>query len=374
MLQAFQDVWRSPWTRVAVFVLLVYVLWGWLHTLASVLIMVSLAYLMAYLFNPLLDVLQKRGVRRGMGILMVLCILAGMVALLVFMLVAVFQQLTEFVGRLPEILQSGNELVQSTLRRIRGMSDVPMVQQYTRELSTLWKDNVAALSQNGLKYLQGLLQQSGSLVVSFTSTLVQVIFTVILSIYFMADYQRINQSLVRFFPERWQPRIRSLSEQFGTAVGGYLRGQFTIALLEGTLIWIGLALSGVPNALTLGFIAGLFGMVPYLGVIVSIVPALLLALSVGWTQVGLVIVVFVIANQIEGNLLSPWVLGRTTNLHPLTVLISLLVGVELMGIWGTLLAVPLAALLKLLLQNYYYPSRLYRSVDVKILPAENQNL
>ena len=374
MLQAFQHVWRSPWVRVSVSLLLIYVLFRWIHVLSPVLLMVAVAYLMAYLFNPMLDWLQKRRVRRGLGILLVLFLLIGMVSLLVLMVVAAFQQLMEFVQRLPEILESGNQLVQSTLRRIRGMSDLPMVQQYTKQLDTLWKDNVASFSQNGLKYLQGVLAQSGSLVASFTNVVVQGVFTVILAIYLMADYQRINQSMVRIFPEGWQPGVKSLSAQISTAVGGYVRGQFTIAVLEGTMIGIGLALSGIPNALVLGFIAGLFGIVPYLGVIISIAPALLLALSVGWTQVGLVVVVFIIANQIEGNFLSPMVLGRTTNLHPLTILVSLLIGVELLGIWGTLLAVPMAALIKLLLQNYYYSSRFYRSTEVKIISADGNKL
>lgn len=374
MLQAFQHVWRSPWVRVSVSLLLIYVLFRWIHVLSPVLLMVSVAYLMAYLFNPMLDWLQKRRVRRGLGILLVLFLLIGMVSLLVLMVVAAFQQLMEFVQRLPEILESGNQLVHSTLRRIRGMSDLPMVQQYTKQLDTLWKDNVASFSQNGLKYLQGVLAQSGSLVASFTNVVVQGVFTVILAIYLMADYQRINQSMVRIFPEGWQPGVKALSAQISTAVGGYVRGQFTIAVLEGTMIGIGLALSGIPNALVLGFIAGLFGIVPYLGVIISIAPALLLAFSVGWTQVGLVVVVFIIANQIEGNFLSPMVLGRTTNLHPLTILVSLLIGVELLGIWGTLLAVPMAALIKLLLQNYYYSSRFYRSTEVKILSADGNNL
>ncbi len=366
-MNAFAVVWQNPWVRVAVGVGIVYLVLQVLPLVATPLTVFLLAYLLAYLFNPMLDFLEKRRVRRNIGLLIVLCILLGVVGLLVLLLVTVFNQLTEFLGRLPELIQSANQLVQSTLRRVRGLSDAPMLQDYAGQLGQLWKDNVANFSKTAVGSLQGMLTQSGSYIVSFTSVLVQALFTVILAFYLMADYQRINRSMLRLFPERSQPRMLELSAQFSQAVGGYLRGQFTIALLEGALIALGLWMIGIPSALTLGFVAGVFGMVPYLGVVVSVAPALLLAFSQGWTAVGLVVLVFVVVNQLEGNVLSPWVLGKTTNLHPATVLVSLLIGVELFGVLGTLLAVPAAALFKLLIHNYYLSSRLYRSAEAHIL-------
>lgn len=366
-MNAFAVVWHNPWVRVAVWVGALWFLFQALPVVSTPLTLFLVAYLLAYLFNPMLEFLEKRRVRRNIGLLIVLGILLGVVGLVVLLLVAVFNQLTEFLGRLPELIQSANQLVQSTLRRIRGLSDAPMLQDYTGQLGNLWRDNVTNFSQTALQSLQGALKQSGSYIVSFTSVLVQVLFTVILAFYLMADYQRINRTLLRLFPERSQPRMLELSAQFSQAVGGYLRGQFTVALLEGALIALGLWLIGIPSALTLGFVAGVFGMVPYLGVILSIAPALLLAFSLGWTKVGLVVLVFVVVNQLEGNVLSPWVLGKTTNLHPVTVLVSLLIGVELLGVLGALLAVPAAALFKLLLHNYYLSSRMYRSAEAHIL-------
>ena len=101
---------------------------------------------------------------------------------------------------------------------------------------------------------------------------------------------------------------------------------------------------------------------PYLGVVISIIPALLLAATTQAVllKLILVVVIFVAANQIEGHVLSPIVLGKTTDLHPVTVVLAILSGLTLFGIVGALVAVPLTALTKLLLQEYYFPSRVYR--------------
>ena len=105
----------------------------------------------------------------------------------------------------------------------------------------------------------------------------------------------------------------------------------------------------------------MFNLVPYLGVVVSTLPALLLALSGGWWQVLGVLAVVTAANQLETHILSPLVLGRSTKLHPAVVIIAILIGASLSGIWGALIAVPLAAFAKLLYEDYYQTSRFYEN-------------
>ncbi|MCL6569755.1 MAG: AI-2E family transporter, partial [Meiothermus silvanus] len=124
-------------------------------------------------------------------------------------------------------------------------------------------------------------------------------------------------------------------------------------------IGVGLALVGVPLAGGLGLLAGVFNLIPYVGVIVSTVPALLLAATVGWPTVLLTLLVVWLTNQLEGHLLSPRILGSTTNLHPVTVIAAILIGASLFGLLGALLMVPTAAFAKILIQDYYLKSRLY---------------
>lgn len=374
MTNAFLEVWRNPWVRVAVFALSIYLFFQFLQTITSVILVFLFAYLIAYLFNPMLDWLQKRRVRRGVGILLVILLLVAFVVLGIFILIAVVNQLTSFAQQLPQLIESGGTFFRGLLKRFNDFEQVPWIAQYSDQLSEMWQRNVSTLSQNALKFFQGLLQQSGTFLGNFANSVLQGVFILILSIYLMSDYHRVNQTLLKIFPERWQPKVLELSAQVNTAIGGYLRGQITIATIVGSIVGIGLAIIGVPSALALGFIAGLFNIIPYLGVIIAIVPTILLALSVNWVTAVLSVVVFIVANQLEGNVFSPMILGRTTNLHPATVLLSILVGVTVLGIWGALLAVPLVALGKLLMQNYYYTSRFYRSTEARILRPEDSKI
>jgi predicted PurR-regulated permease PerM len=117
---------------------------------------------------------------------------------------------------------------------------------------------------------------------------------------------------------------------------------------------------GVPLAASLGFLAGVFNLIPFVGVIVSGVPALLLAATGGLAKVFLAFLVLWLANQLEGNLFGPLIVGRATRLHPVTAIAAILVGASLLGLWGALLGVPAAAFLKVLLEDYYRQSRFYR--------------
>lgn len=374
MTNAFQEVWRNPWVRVGVFLLFIYLLFQFLQSIISVILVFLFAYLIAYLFNPMLDWLQRRRVRRGVGILMVLLLLISFLALGILILIAVVNQLTAFAQQLPQLIESGGEFFRGLLKRFNDFEKVPLISQYSDQLGEIWQRNVSSFSQNALNFFRNLLQQSGTFIGNFANSVLQGLFIVILSIYLMSDYHKVNQTLLKMFPERWQPKVLELSAQVNTAIGGYLRGQILIATIVGSIVGIGLAIVGVPSALALGFIAGLFNIIPYLGVIIAIVPTILLALSVGWVKAVLAVVVFIIANQLEGNVFSPMILGRTTNLHPATVLLSILVGVTMLGLWGALLAVPLVALGKLLLQNYYYTSRFYRSTEVRIIRPDDSKI
>ncbi|GGJ45111.1 AI-2E family transporter [Deinococcus roseus] len=375
MTNAFQEVWRNPWVRVGAFTLAIYLSFQFLQSITSVILVFLFAYLIAYLFNPMLDWLQRRRVRRGVGILLVLLLLVAFVALGILILIAVVNQLSSFMQELPQLIDSGGTFFRGLLKRFNNdIEKVPWISQYSQQLGEIWQKNVASFSQNALNFFKNLLQQSGTFIGSFANSVLQGVFILILSIYLMSDYHRINQTLLKMFPERWQPKVLELSAQVNTAIGGYLRGQILIATIVGSIVGIGLAIVGVPSALALGFVAGLFNIIPYLGVIIAITPTILLALSVGWVKALLAVAVFILANQLEGHVFSPMILGRTTNLHPATVLLSILVGVTLMGIWGALLAVPLVALGKLLLQNYYYTSRFYRSTEARILRPDDSSI
>ncbi|WP_102125774.1 AI-2E family transporter [Deinococcus planocerae] len=360
-LNAFQYVWRNPWVRAAAFLLAFYVAYRLLGRVATVIVDVLVAFLIAYLANPLLNWLERGRVKRGLGVFFVLLIFAGIFTLAGALLVTVSAQLISLLNTLPDQVGRLGELLDRLggWLQERGITGLDNARERLTDAAQAYLRN---LGTNIIPILQNALSSTGSLfnrLVSIGGVVGQILLILLLSIYLMLDYSRVNAALLRFFPRPWQPRVLEFTGLVGTAVGGYVRGQLVIALFIGIFVWLGLSLIGIPSAAAIGFLAGAFNIVPYLGPIIGATPALLLALPSGWVTMLLVIVVFVAANQIEGNFLSPYILSKTTDLHPITVLVAILVGVALLGFTGALLAVPTVALGKLLMEKYYYPSRVY---------------
>ncbi|WP_243398145.1 AI-2E family transporter [Deinococcus koreensis] len=360
---AFAHAWRSPWVRLIVFVLAFYLAYRLVGQIRSVLVDFAVAFLIAYLANPLLNWLQRGRVKRGLGVFFVVLIFLGIFTLAGALLVTVSGQLVQLFQKLPDLIGSLGTTFNALTRWLGGLG-VSGLDDVQTQITNAAQNYVKNLGQNIVPILQNALSSTSTLLgtlLSIGGVVGQVLLILLLSIYLMLDYSRVNATLLAVFPRPWQPRVMELSELTGTAVGGYVRGQLLIAAFIGVFVWLGLTVVGIPSAAAIGFLAGAFNIVPYLGPIIGAAPALLLALTMpgGVLKAVLVIVVFVAANQIEGNFLSPYILSRTTDLHPVTVLVAILIGVALLGFAGALLAVPTVALGKLLMQKYYYPSRVY---------------
>ena len=198
---------------------------------------------------------------------------------------------------------------------------------------------------------------------TFISATVQVFLILVASAYFLYDFPRFTANFKRFVPVRWRPLYDDLAVKADRAVGGYLRGQLLITTLLGIMIWIGLSLAGVPLALAISFLAAIFNLVPYLGPIIGVVPAVLFGITVSPFTAVIAILVFIAANQVEGNLLSPLILSRAVRLHPVTVLLAIVSGLGLLGFVGALLAVPTVALVKVILEEYLLTRPPYQLED-----------
>ncbi|MEM6431219.1 MAG: AI-2E family transporter, partial [Deinococcota bacterium] len=212
--------------------------------------------------------------------------------------------------------------------------------------------------------LQNFLSNGGTVLLSgvanILATTLQVFLILVASAYFLFDYRKLTTSFKRYVPLRYRPLYKDIMSKADRTIGGYLRGQLLIAVILGIMVWIGLSIIGVPLALAISFLAAVFNVIPYLGPIIGTIPAALLGLTVSPLTAVLAILVFLIANQLEGNVLSPMILSRSTNLHPVTVLLSILAGAGLLGLIGALIAVPVVSLTKVILEDYLLTRPAYR--------------
>ncbi len=176
----------------------------------------------------------------------------------------------------------------------------------------------------------------------------------LLLFYSMADWDRLARAIHDLVPRDYHPWYEEFSDRVERTFGGYLRAQIMICLIFGTAVTIGFQLIGIPYALLLGILAGAANFVPYLGVIVSIIPSVAIVfLTWGFTTYALwilaaLLILLLILQFVDGFILQPKIMAGNVGLHPLAILFALAMGQELGGIYGLLLAVPAAALLKVL--------------------------
>ena len=174
----------------------------------------------------------------------------------------------------------------------------------------------------------------------------------LLSIYLLADLDRLRDSFYKIVPRQRLSATTKLMEQIDGVIGGYVRGQLIVAVTVGILLTIALLILHVPYAFLLGLVAAVGDLVPYVGAVLTFIPAVgIAAANNGWGNAAIVAVVFVAIYQLEGHIISPMIVSRQVKLSPLVVLLAVLIGAELGGIFGMLVAVPIAGTLRVILLN-----------------------
>jgi predicted PurR-regulated permease PerM len=338
---------------------------GILKELANVTRLALLSYLFAYLFNPLVEwlvarkFLQARGIKpfaRAIAVTVVYVIVIIFLIIASLVIATLIQQLIVFARQLPTLFSSFENTLNGWLVNLQ---QVPELKNVLKDVTQTIQDGLSSLVQKLLEFLQGSGLTLISRAVGVVGNVFEYFLVFVLGGYMLFTFPAIGKTLLEVFPVRVQPVILELSKDVSTAVGGYIRGQIIIALSIGVLIGLGLTIIGLPLGLAIGFIAGLFNIVPYLGAVIAITPAVLLAIPSGLIKVILVGLVFTVVNQLESHVFAPQILSKSTDLNPISIILAILSGLALGGVLGALLAVPLVALAKLLIRKYWIGSRFH---------------
>jgi predicted PurR-regulated permease PerM len=217
------------------------------------------------------------------------------------------------------------------------------------DLDQLKARAAVAVEQSGTVVLQnmvGTLAEVGGM-------LLDVVLALVISLYLLIDGPGIGRRSMAAIPPELRPKALFLQDNVSRVLGGYLRGQLTLAAVIGVASGIGMALLGLPYAVVLGVLAGLFELVPMFGPILSAVPAVLVALFLPFPTVLWVILFFLVIQQVENNVLAPRISGHAVGLHPLGAMFALLAGFQLAGVLGGLFAVPIAGVVWVLMGAAY---------------------
>jgi predicted PurR-regulated permease PerM len=355
MVRSFHVVWHNPYVRVLVAVVGIVVLYLLLRATQFVWSTALIAFLVAYLLSPIVRRMERRGLHRGVGVLVAgltfLVLLLGLWALGT----AIAAQVTAFAEELPRLVEALEELPFVFARFVDPSFGAVFQQVYmtsqvlAQGLATEVLPSVAGAGAGGLADVLATIMSVG----------MQITLVVVLSLYILYRYPLYGVSLLRAVPERHRGVVAGLAEKADYSVGGYIRGQLLISAVVGVLTGIGLTLLGVPLAIPLAVLVGVFNVVPFFGPIVVSVPTVMMALTVGLGEAVAALAVLVLVNQIDAHVLTPLIYSRTIELDPVTIVVSILLGLALFGLAGAILAVPLAAFLKLLYVDYYLTSAWY---------------
>lgn len=328
-----------------------------LHVAGAILAPFALAFVFAYVADPLVDRLAREGLSRHWGAVVFLLAVGLVIALAMVLLVPlVSHQAAEFLQDLPRMIEDLLSWYRAQVRAL-ARSELPIVRDvpFERALEIRSEDVIAWLTEQAgaLRPTWETAVGLGQGVQTALTILGYVVLTPVLTFYLLRDFPSMKRAISDVLPEDRRERTLGFIRQYDELLGEYLRGQLLVAFFVGLATGIGFLVVGFPNAVLLGVIAGVFNVVPYLGLVVSLIPALLLAILTPplWLSLVKVAGVFLVVQAIDAYVISPRIIGERVGLHPVWVMLAIIAGGSFFGIVGLLLAIPGAVLIMLLVRN-----------------------
>lgn len=337
----------SFWLRTIIIVMIVWLL----SKVTSIYLPVILALILSFLLNSVVDFfvrLPARWGRRQMprSIAVLLSFVVAVFAIVIVALFIVFpfiQEFDKFVIDLPGLV-----------RRIQFLIVVIEQQATAMELP----DNVRDLLNQGVANMASFSVEMAKRILNavfgFASQAVELVVVPVLTYYLLKDWRSLQLGFINAFSPQYRQHLQNVTSEMGNVISGYIRGQIVISIIMGVLVFSGMYLLGVDYPLVLGLLATLTETIPIIGPVIGAIPAILLAYIISPALAVKVIVFYILIQQIENHLIVPNIMGHTIDLHPIVVVISLLIGGHIYGVAGMMLAVPVTALLRVVIRHLWY--------------------
>jgi predicted PurR-regulated permease PerM len=324
-----------------------------LWALGDILLPFVLGAALAYFLNPVVNALERRGLSRVLSTTVVsLVALFGAVAAILLVVPTILGQAVALANAMPTLFASAAEAV---TQRFPDLADSQSTLRRTMADIGAW------VQARGGEWASAILGSARS----FFGVVLLVVVVPVVAFYLLVDWNRLVAQVDTLLPREHAPVIRSLTHQIDRVVAAFIRGMGSVCLIMAAYYGLALMAVGLSFGLVVGVIAGLLTFIPYLGALMGGMLAVGLGLYQfwgDWVSVGLVFGVFVAGQTVEGNFITPRVVGQSVGLHPVWVLASLSVFGSLFGLVGMLVAVPLAAAVGVLVRHMtgvYMESALY---------------
>ena len=305
------------------------------------------AGILYYFLNPLVNILENRGIKR---VWVITIIFIGIIALMAWGIIILVPKIQEqtlsFLNNWP-----------SYWKTIEGKTTEwlghPMFDQYVDQLEKISEslfDSVGNIVKNLSKTtFEGI----GSFIGTVANVFITVITTPFILFYLLKDGKDMMSYFINFLPTKARKPTTKVLIDINNQVSQYIRGQLTVAFAVAVMFVIGFSLIGLDYSITLGILAGFLNLIPYLGSFLATIPALILGLVIGPSMLIKVVIVFIIEQVIEGRFVSPLVLGSQLKIHPITIIFVLLTAGKLFGVVGVIVGIPGYAAIKVVVTHFF---------------------
>lgn len=308
---------------------------------------IILAFVAYYLLNPIVNLLEKIKIKRIWGIIILVLAFAGLFTGLIFItLPAIREQVLDLADNFPAYVEKMG-------MGFKSWVDGSFLGSYYDQAYDWVMKKLNNLPSDISSYMGGAAEG----IMNFASTLTHVIIVLItfpfVLFFLLKDSGRFKEYFLKVLPPKFRGDADHILERMDVQVGSYIQGQIIVATCIGILLYIGYLIIGLDYAITLAIIAAITSVVPYLGPMIAVTPAIIIALVTSPIMLLKMAIVWAAVQFLEGHFISPNIMGRTMQIHPLTIMFVLLVAGNLFGVFGVILAIPGYAILKVLVTYLY---------------------
>jgi predicted PurR-regulated permease PerM len=298
------------------------------------------AAFITYLLHPLVEYIHEKGLPRWAAILLIYFLFFGGIGYGLYKGIPLFiQQLRQLSESLPALIETYRNLAKG----IHNQTSTWPMEIHTRiETMLTQMERTAAdtvtMVMNGAKWL--------------VNSAILFLLIPFIVFYMLKDIEQLKKAAWYMTPKRWREPGMAFLKDVDESLGNYIRGQLFVGAMIGTVAALALWLAGMDYPLLLGCIIGITNIIPYFGPIIGSIPAVVLAATVSLKMVLIVAAIIFLLQFLEGNILSPLIVGKSLHMHPLVIMFALLFGGEIAGVLGLIIAVPLLAVLKVALLHW----------------------
>ncbi|MBN9656299.1 AI-2E family transporter [Halobacillus sp. GSS1] len=307
-----------------------------------------LSIVVYYLLRPIINLLESWRIKRIWGILITLLALVGIITMLVVLIIPFLEkQLISLAEELPRYIQDLINTIDEWLRN----------SIFSAYYTNLFEDVDGMLNQIP-DYISSYASETVEGITNIISTVTNVVVALVtlpfILFYLLKDGHRLPSFIIRMFPPKVRPEVSSVFRGIDHQLSAYIQGQIIVSFCIGLMMYIGFLIIGLDYALLLAAIASVTSVVPYLGPVIAITPALIISIVTSPFMVVKLVVVWTIVQLLEGKFISPQIMGKSLHIHPVTIIFVLLTAGHLFGIVGIILAIPGYAILKVVVSHLYY--------------------